>query len=338
MKVILYDATCAFFTPGGKTTQFVKLQQEISKLGVDIEFARFWDESQSDANIFHVFTLDAIMAKRAKERGMKLFISLIFDSESNKTEFQKRKSILRYRLADLFSFLPFRRSWHALSYMDTIQFMHVYDKENALRYFSKYIDPNKVIIIPEAYDPSDMNISDDLDIQEMHFPEKYLVSVANISSRKQSVLLAKYAKKAKVPVVFMGKNTDTEEYFQSFLNEVDNEYVYYPGYVSLEWKDCIISHASGFALLSLGESGCCAVYEAAAYKIPLLLSNLPWAWGYDSPTDIHFCDQKNEEKAIKQLTDFYSTAGKLDHTPFKIYTWAEVAKKYVEQYEKMLSE
>lgn len=335
MKVILFDTTCAFFTPGGKTTQFVKLQQEISKLGVDIQFARFWDESQSDADIFHMFSLDTRMAQLAQARGMKTFFSMIFDYESNKTEKQQKISILKKRVAEFIPRLP--KPWHALNYMDTIQFMHVYDKQTALRYYPKNIDPNKVIIIPEAYDPSDMNISDGLDIKEKNFPQKYLVSVANISSRKQSVLLARYAKKAEVPVVFMGKNTDTEEYFQSFLKEVDNKYVFYPGYVSLKWKDCIITHSSGFALLSLGESGCCAVYEAAAYKIPLLLSNLPWAWGYDTPTDIHFCDLKNEEKAIKQLSDFYAKAGKLDHTPFKIYTWAEVAKQYVEQYEKMLS-
>ena len=49
-----------------------------------------------------------------------------------------------------------------------------------------------------------MYISGSLDIAEMHFPEKYLVSVANISERKQTVKLARYAKKANVPIVFLG--------------------------------------------------------------------------------------------------------------------------------------
>ena len=90
-------------------------------------------------------------------------------------------------------------------------------------------------------------------------------------------------------------------------------------------------------MFSLGESGCIAVYEAAAYKMPLLLSNLPWAWGYDSPTDLYFCDQQDEDKSVLQLKTFYSQAGKLDHTPFKIYTWHDVAKLYVEQYQHLLN-
>ena len=36
MKVLLYDTTFAFLTPGGKTTHAVKLQKEISRLRKNI--------------------------------------------------------------------------------------------------------------------------------------------------------------------------------------------------------------------------------------------------------------------------------------------------------------
>mgnify|MGYP000352710305 CR=1 FL=1 len=32
--------------------------------------------------------------------------------------------------------------------------------------------------------------------------------------------------------------------------EIDKKYVFYPGYVSKEWKDCIEKNASGYVLLS----------------------------------------------------------------------------------------
>ena len=113
--------------------------------------------------------------------------------------------------------------------------------------------------------------------------------------------------------------------------------MFYPGYVEKEWRDCIERNASGYVLLSLGESGCIAVYEAAAYQMPLLLSNLPWAWGYDHPTDVHFCDQDDEAKAVEQLADFYVKSGHLDHKPFNAMTWADVARLYVAEYERLLA-
>lgn len=336
MKVLLYDSTCAYLTPGGKTTHALKLQQAISKLGVDIQFARWWDKSQEDADIIHFLVADAKMARLAKGKGMKTFFSMIFDFESNKSERQKKIQILKNKLIDKFpTSVRSAAYWQALPYMDNIQFMHKYDQENALRYFPNFIDKKKTIIIPHAYDPSDINISLHLNIDDMHFPTKYLISVANISKRKQSVKLARLAKQAQVPVVFMGSHNVNDAYFKDFEQEVDNQYVFFPGYVSKEWRDSIESHASGYVLLSLGESGCIAVYEAAAYRIPLLLSNLPWAWGYESPTDIYFCDQHDEAKAIQQLKEFYNIANKMNHTPFTIHTWSEIAKLYVEQYKQL---
>ena len=240
-------------------------------------------------------------------------------------------------MESLSKFIPVNSYWHALPYMDKVQFMHKYDQLNALRYFPKYLNEEKTLIIPEAYDPADMNISEDLDIKKLNLPEKYLISVANISIRKQTLKLAKYAKAARVPVVFLGSKIESDPYYLTFKSEIDNKYVFYPGYVSKEWKDHLLANATGYALLSSGESGCIAVYEAAAYKLPLFLSNLPWAWGYEAPSDIHYCNQNNPEKAIKELKEFYEKSGKLNHTPFRVRTWAEVAKMYVKQYEELVN-
>lgn len=336
MKVLLFDTCNAYLTPGGKTTHAVKLQQEISKLGVDIEFARWWDQSQEDFDIIHFLSAPLYMARYAKSRNKKTFFSMIFDFESNKTAVEQRVKMLKNKIIDVMpGTLSGNAYWKALPYMDKIQFMHEQDREAALRYFPKSLKKEKTLIIPHAYDPLDMNISDHLNISDMKFPNKYLVSCANISERKQSVLLAQYAKKAQVPIVFMGSSNDSDSYCQRFKREIDNKYVFYPGYVSREWKDCIEKNAAGYVLLSKGESGCIAVYEAAAYQLPLLLSNLPWAWGYESPTDISFCDFKNEDVAVEQLRNFYNKASRLNHTPFSIHTWSEVAQMYKNVYENL---
>ena len=337
MKVLLYDTTNAFLTPGGKTIHAAKLLQEISRLGVDIQFSRWWDKSQEDADIIHFLATSPTVVRQAKAKGMKIFCSQIFDYESNKPELQKKMTIIKNKIVNIVPSLSSAGAyWKAFPYMDKIQFMHKYDMETALRYFPNYIDPNKVIVIPHAYDPAEIDISNNFDTSALGLPTKYLVSCANISPRKQSLKLARIAKIAKVPIVFLGSKSDKDSYYKEFEKEIDNRFVFYPGYVSNEWKDCIEKNASGYVLLSLGESGCIAVYEAAAYKLPLLLSNLPWAWGYDSPTDIYYCDQQDVGKAFVQLKDFWNKSKKLDHMPFKAMTWGEVALKYVEQYELLL--
>lgn len=338
MKILLFDTTYAFLTPGGKTTHALKLQKELSILGINIQFSSWWDKSQEDCDIIHFLTPIPQIAKLAKEKGIKTFLSLIFDFESSKSKIEQSKAMIKNKLIEkLPGTLSAGAYWKAFPYMDKVQFMHEYDRRAALKYFPHHLKREQTLIIPHAFDPQEMNISNEINIKEMNFPEKYLVSCANISERKQSVLLAKYAKLAKVPIVFIGNSLLSDPYLKDFKAQIDNEYVYYPGYVSREWKDCIESHASGYVLLSKGESGCIAVYEAAAYNIPILLSNRPWAWGYDSPTDIHFCDYQQKEKAVHQLSDFFKKSGKLKHPPFNIYTWEEVAKKYAEIYRMLLA-
>jgi len=336
MKVLLYDTNNAFLTLGGKIAHALKLQQELSKLGVHIEFSRWWDESQADCDIIHFLAPDVRTARNAKLRDKKTLITLIFDNETSKTVLQQRISILKYKMI---SRIPIKERlyWRSFPYFDRFVFMHQYDRDAALRYFSE-IDEKKTRIIPHAYDPNDIFISDHLNIADLNFPEKYLVSCANIIPRKQSVLLAQYAKRAQVPVVFIGYGNPNDAYFHSFIREIDNRYVFYTGYISKEWKDCIERNASGFILLSQGESGCIAVYEAAAYKMPLMLSNLPWAWGYEDPKKIYFCDFRNSNKAVEQIKDFFDQSGMLENYPFTINGWHDVAKMYRNVYEELMNQ
>lgn len=336
MKVLFFDTTQAFLTPGGKTVHALKLHQELSLLGVDVEFARWWDESQKDFDLIHFFSAsNSSMIQVAKSKGKKILLTHIMDYETNKSSNEKRKAKIKIKLLrKLPSFFQSKFDWFHLPLFDHIVYMHGYDQRTALEYYTN-IDAEKTSVIPHAYDPGDMNIGDAVSLNIV-LPEKYLISCGTISERKQSLLLARLAKEAKVPVVFVGSYRDTDPYYQSFIKEVDNKYVFYLGYVNAQVKDYVESRAAGFVLLSSGESGCIAVYEAAAYHLPLLLSNLPWAWGYENPTEIYFCDYQYREKAIKQLADFFEVGKKLDAPPFTVNSWSVIAGRYKKCYERLL--
>ena len=95
MKVLLFDTTNAFLTPGGKAVHAIKLQQELSKIGVEIEFSRWWDKSQENCDLIHFLTPNTTIAKYAKLKGKKTFLSMIFDFESSKTAVEQKKTIFK---------------------------------------------------------------------------------------------------------------------------------------------------------------------------------------------------------------------------------------------------
>jgi hypothetical protein len=336
MKVLLYDKTLSFITPGGKTTHANKLYQELKKLGVNIEFGQWWNKEQADYDLVHTLAHQVEeLVDHSHKHGKKIILTHIMDSLTSKSKWQQKKEKLHDKIQALFPFSMDKiNGIRALAKFDHIVYMHNYDRETALYYYPK-IDINKTSIIPHAFDPRDMHISNHLK-KPFDLPEKFLISVANIDSRKQSHLLAKYAKLAEVPIVFIGGANKADNYYEKFAKEIDNQYVFYLGYVSLVEKDYLQSKAVGYALLSFAESGCIAVYEAAAYNLPLFLSNLPWAWGYEDPRKITFCDYKKEKIAVEQLKHFYATIQPEKTPPFKAKTWAEIAKEYRDLYIKVL--
>jgi hypothetical protein len=336
MKILLYDTTLSFITPGGKTTHANKLYQELKKLNVNIEFAQWWNKDQEDYDLIHSLTPYVEgMPDYSHKKGKKIILTHIMDIQTNMPNWKKRKEIFQNKIQELFPFTMMKIDGiRNMSKFDHIVFMHKYDRETALMYYPK-IDPIKTSIIPHAYDPNDMGIGSEVKLN-INLPDKYLISCANIDWRKQSHLLAKYAKKAKTPVVFIGNSNKSNPYYKQFIGEVENKYVFYLGYVDKDVKDYLESHASGYALLSLGESGCIAVFEAAAYNLPLFLSNMPWAWGYENPKNISFCDFNNEKIAVKQLSDFYDKASQLSEPSFQTKTWNQIAQQYKTLYESVL--
>ena len=164
--------------------------------------------------------------------------------------------------------------------------------------------------------------------------EEYLICVATIDSRKNSVLLAEAAHIAQVPVLFLGKPySRSDPYFQRFQELIDNRYVKYAGFVSTEEKFRLLRGARGFALLSKFESGCIAAFEASAAGLPMLLSDLPWGRkSYIGAKEISYAPLANAHEAARVLKRFYDTAHRRPGRTFPILTWHEVAQRYASVY------
>ncbi|MHA1279682.1 MAG: glycosyltransferase [Candidatus Helarchaeota archaeon] len=335
MKVLFYDSTPAFFCPGGKQVHAQKLFENLNKIGVEVEYARWWDPNQR-FDILHLFSPSVGMVKKAREAGVKNIILIhLVDWLSSKSLFEQKLYKMRIKLIRFF--LPSKMlekfSWSIFSEIDAFVYNNKIDAETASFVFG--IPNNKINIINHGYEKEQLN-----HFRGGQYNEKsYLISVANITPRKNNVLLAKAARKAKVPIVFIGKALEKDgNYHKEFVNLVDDNYVQYPGYVSEEEKLDLLKGASGFVLLSTAESGCISVYEASMAGLPLLLSNLPWAHSYGESKNIKYIDLKNLNEIANVLYDFYSNSRRLKEFSFNISTWKEVANKYRFIYERLMSE
>ena len=168
--------------------------------------------------------------------------------------------------------------------------------------------------------------------------DKYLISVATVSERKNTIVLAEAALAARVPVLFLGKPYASDDpYFLRFERLVDGNFVRYPGFVSEDEKYRYLRGARGFVLLSQFESGCIAVFEAAGAGLPLLLPNVPWATkSYEKARDISFVRSADPPGLIAALKIFYEKAHRTAGTTFPLQSWNQIAQRYLLVYEQLL--
>jgi glycosyltransferase involved in cell wall biosynthesis len=267
----------------------------------------------------------------AKQKGRKTVMTEVFDMVASESRYRllMRTGATRAARALIPGFdnrVSFYRELDAIVYCVP----HEWD---VVRQIYR-LPPAKGSIIPHGLEPSAIEA-----LGEIQPEGDYLVSVGTICQRKNTVLLATCARKAEVPVVFVGKPfSDDDLYFRQFCELIDDKFVRYIGYVS-EAKKCeILRGARGLVLLSRGESGCISVYEAAAAGLPLLLSELPWASnGYPASDRLHLVPLRSVSGIVRRLRSFYDTAHRGRTMTFPVGTWADVASMYLSLYEKLMS-
>ena len=329
MKVVFSHHLPFSLAHGGMQTLIESLMRELSVLGVEVEPERWWEPNQTCDVMHFVQRPHQGNAELAKQKGRKLLMTENYDvvASESRSRLLLRSVATRAARAIVPGFdrkLSFYRELDALVYVVPHEWRVVQQIYG--------LPAERGNIIPHGLDPS---VIEALGKAE---PEgDYLVSVGTICPRKNSVLLAQCAKQAKTPVVFVGKPFSTDDaYFIEFQQLIDGRYVRFAGYIPEEEKFKIVRGARGFVLLSQGESGCIAVYEAAACGLPLLVSDLPWAAnGYPASERLRLVSLSNASGIVAALKGFYEQAHRGQTMTFPIRTWREVAEMYVSVYERL---
>ena len=334
MKVLFSHHVPFFLAHGGLQTQIEALMRELRTLGVQVEPERWWDDAQT-GDVLQYFGRPASNAviHAAKRKGFKLVMFENLDqtaSRSRRALFAQK--IVTRATQKCFPGLVQRMGWDTYHEMDAIIYATALEWETSRYLFGPQSECGHVIghgLQAEALAA----------LAQPEREEDYLISIATITDRKNTVLLAEAAQRARVPVLFIGKPySPNDEYYLRFKAMVDGEYVRYAGYVTEEEKHRLIRRARGFVLWSQFESGCIAVYEAAAAGLPLLLSDLPWAAKvYGHVQAARFVLLTDSVGRASALGEFYRSAHRQTHATFPVSSWGEVARQYCSIYQNVLA-
>lgn len=334
MKVLFSHSLPFALAHGGAQTLIEALMREVANLGVTVEPVRWWDEKQTGDIIHHICRPNMSHIRFAHEKGIKVIMTDLLDQTASRSRSRLflQRNVAR-TIRKLAPGLAGAFSWDIYRELDAMVFAVGHEWEVAKYLFDA--NPQRGSIIPHGLEP--------VALTQLAMPapeEDYLVSCATIHPRKNSVLLAEAAHLAKVPVVFLGKPYSADDdYFLRFKELVDGKYVRYPGFVTEAEKYRYLRGARGFALLSQYESGCIAVYEAAAAGLPLFLSNLPWAArSYPLAKNLRLANLRSAGKAAADLGRFYQQAHRASEPTFPVLSWRDVAKEYLRLYEKVLAQ
>jgi glycosyltransferase involved in cell wall biosynthesis len=331
VRVLLHDDTPAYLCHGGKQVLAQKLYGSLRNLGIDVEYARWWDPDQN-CDLIHTFGCSPSMVSMAHQAGVRVVLTHIVDEMTSNS--RSRRLWLRTRNAAIREFAPgpVRRlfPWHMLPAIDQLVYINQADAETAIEIYG--VPRSRTHVIPHGCSTDEI-----ARLQSgARDAASYLVSVGSIIPRKNTVVLAQAARRERVPVVFLGKPFNEDDpYFKEFEDLVDGECVIYPGYVSEDEKIAWMAGASGFVLVSRAESGCIAAYEAAASGLPMLLSDRPWARAYGQSPSLHLV-QPAEGALAERLKPFFDASRRMEGCTFPVATWDDIAKRYSSVYQQAL--
>jgi glycosyltransferase involved in cell wall biosynthesis len=332
MKVLIDHQLPFLLAHGGLQIQIERTREALKAIGVEVEYLRWWDDSQNGDAIHFFGRANPSHIDFAHAKGMKYVMSELLTGQGSRTRTQLRAQALVERtlraVVPATFLVNFR--WDAYHKADACIFLTEWEAEVGRLLFSP--PANRLHVVPNG-------VEREFFLSEGAAPKRgdELICTATITERKRVLELAEAAVAARVPVRILGGPYGNDDpYYRRFLilSEQHPDFVRYAGAVKNRMELArIYQSARGFVLLSTMESLSLSSLEAAASGCPLLLSDLPWAhctFGRSAT----YCPIGSPHSTAGCLRDFYDSAPTLPR-PDTPSGWKDVASQLVEIYQKL---
>jgi glycosyltransferase involved in cell wall biosynthesis len=331
MKVILDHNYLFILAHGGVQIQIEQTYRALREAQVDVEYSRWWDETQR-ADIIHYFGRPSIpYVDQAQRRGIRVVMAQLLGGLGSRPPwvlpFQKAAITLARKT--LPQIITARFAWDVYQKVDAAVALTPWEAH--LMHYMFGAPKEKVHVVANG-------------VEEVFFQSKpatrgqWLVCVATIAPVKRMVELAEAALRAQTPIWVVGKAySDSDPHAQRFfaLARENPKIIRYEGAINDRARIAqIYREARGFVLLSRWESLSLSALEAAACECPLLLSDLPWA-RTTFKENVSYCPVASTSGTANVLRQFYDTAPNLKSPP-KPPTWLEIAEQLKTVYERAM--
>lgn len=322
MKVLIDSNVPFSFAHGGAQTQIEETAAQLGKLGVDVEFLRWWDAKQS-ADLIHYFGAHPYpdLIRLAQGKGMRFLTNNLFTATCNRGELAiKTQAMVTHTLRSL----PLARNylarpvWEAYLAADHHIVSLEAEKDVLNRIFG--VPKERITCIP--YGLSDTFLK----AGHGDRSEPHLICTGTITERKRCLQLARLAHQAQVPVLFVGRPySEADPYWQEFRRLIDDHFVKYLHHTSSPQEMAtLLQRARGFVLMSKYENWCLSAHEAVACGLPVLLPDQKWSRERFGDQASYFVDRRRDDGRI--LREFYEKCPSLSAPSIHLYSWAEVGQ------------
>lgn len=322
MRVLLYCHVPSAIAPGGLHVQITQTKLALQRLGVDVDFLRWYDGSQQ-GDVLHFFgRITPELIQLARNKGMKIVMSELLTEQGSRSPGQLRRQRLMIRAIQM---LLRRRatefSWSSYQMVDACIALTKWEAHLMNYVFGA--PQSRVQVVPNGVE--------DVFLQSRPATrDKWLVCTATITERKRVLELAEAAVRAKTPVWIIGQAyADSDPYAVRFRELAGRhpDFIRFEGPIrERERLAEAYRQSRGFVLLSAMESLSLSALEAAACECPLLLSDLPWARTVFGGS-VSYCPVTNDaSRTAVVLKNFYDAAPVLK-SPAKPLPWVEVARQ-----------
>lgn len=334
MKILFDHSSPFLLAHGGFQIQIEETKRALERLGIAVEYLRWWDPDQS-GDIIHYFGRPSGMyIDLAHKKDFKVVMSELLTGLGARSSWAIATQRLTIRLTRrcIPTAYSAKMGWDAYTKADRIIALTTWEAQLMRRVFEAPL--GRLAVIPNG-------VAEEFPAAARSNVERgaFLVCTATITERKRVLELARAALLARTPVWIIGKPySETDQYAQRFFAFARQhpDIIRYEGPIeSRQLMAEAYQQARGFVLLSTEESLSLSTLEAAACQCPLLLSDLPWARKVFKDSAV-YCPIASTRRTAKALREFYDAAPSVKPPP-KPLSWIEVAQQLQGIYEDLLS-
>lgn len=329
---ILFDHPFPFLLAhGGVQVQIEQTKAALEQAGLEVEFLRWWDGRQT-GDLVHFFGCARTeYLLQARVRRLPVVMTALFSEACNRPAWRQAVQGLAVRgLLALPGGGGIKRqlSWTAYRACDRLVVGLEAEKDVLVRAFG--VAAGKVSVLPLGVSEAFLQAGPGGRAGD------YLICTGTITRVKGQLELARLARQAEVPILFVGRPFHPDDpYWREFQSLVDGRWVRYQPHVDTS-QDLIalLQAARGFVLHSQYENWSLAASEAVACGLPLLLPDLRWSRERFGDRSWYF--GRATAGNVAMLRRFHREAPQLSAPGVTLHPWSEVGRQLAAVYTEAL--